>query len=662
MATENIRIDYVVSGKKQLDESNKSLEKTAKLNDLTQKEITETNSKFKDQEKAVSSTNSAFAGLGGQLTAAANKFQIAGRGAGDLASSMFKATKATQGASKSMRILKVAIASTGIGALIIALGSLTAAFKSSETGQNKFAKLMDTIGVVVGNVSDIFANIGEKIITAFENPQKTIKAFSELVKTNISNRFEGLIEFIPQISKALSQLFSGDFADAAVTAGDAVAKVTLGVEDFSDKAVEGLGAAKEAVKEFGDQTANEVAQAQMLADKRAATDKLERQFLVDTARLESKVADLRLKGRQEDQFTAEERLNFLNEANDLQNQLIETELTIARNRAEEATISNTFSKSTKENLDEEAQLKAKVYQVEAKRLNQQRTLQREINTTSKQAEAALAKEAAAGEAVTQKALEEAEMLRVSQEELNIFKLEQENMMVEAELARRALLLEDETLNVAQRELVIAESEARITDIKQKATDQELAAKKKGQQAITGLIQQGLGDTKAGAVFAAGIQTKEAAIAAYKSVVGIPVVGPFLAPVAAAAATAFGLRNIAQINSSSPKFEKGGRIGGNLHSNGGTHIEAERDEFVMSRKATAKYGFDFMDKVNNLELKPEILDGKATGTMVTVVDTKPIANQLKQMPTNTVNINERGFHVYQRRQNSMMSQKASRYSV
>jgi hypothetical protein len=49
-----------------------------------------------------------------------------------------------------------------------------------------------------------------------------------------------------------------------------------------------------------------------------------------------------------------------------------------------------------------------------------------------------------------------------------------------------------------------------------------------------------------------------------------------------------------LNAVMPKFEEGGMVGGNRHSQGGTIIEAERGEFVMSRDAVESIG------VNNLE--------------------------------------------------------------
>ena len=63
--------------------------------------------------------------------------------------------------------------------------------------------------------------------------------------------------------------------------------------------------------------------------------------------------------------------------------------------------------------------------------------------------------------------------------------------------------------------------------------------------------------KAMAITQTAIATYQAAVEAYKSMVGIPVVGPGLAVAAAAAATAFGLGNIARIASMQP----GGGFGG-----------------------------------------------------------------------------------------------------
>ena len=57
----------------------------------------------------------------------------------------------------------------------------------------------------------------------------------------------------------------------------------------------------------------------------------------------------------------------------------------------------------------------------------------------------------------------------------------------------------------------------------------------------------------------------------------------------------GLTNVATIKAQ--KFESGGIVGGNRHSQGGTMIEAERGEFVMSRSAVQSIGTETLNQMN-----------------------------------------------------------------
>ena len=104
--------------------------------------------------------------------------------------------------------------------------------------------------------------------------------------------------------------------------------------------------------------------------------------------------------------------------------------------------------------------------------------------------------------------------------------------------------------------------------------------------------------KASAMAQGYVDTFSAAIGAYKSMVGIPVVGPGLAVAAAAAAMAAGIANIARI--SATKFEKkatGGLLTGPSHGQGGILIEAEGDEYVTAKdrvKALGRKLFDFLN--------------------------------------------------------------------
>jgi len=94
-------------------------------------------------------------------------------------------------------------------------------------------------------------------------------------------------------------------------------------------------------------------------------------------------------------------------------------------------------------------------------------------------------------------------------------------------------------------------------------------------------EKGAKAAKAFAIVQATIDTYASAVAAYKAVVGIPYVGPALAPVAAAGAIAAGLAQVAAIKAQ--KYQQGGIVGG--ASYGGDQINAKLNsgEMVLNKQ-------------------------------------------------------------------------------
>ena len=221
-----------------------AVEKTINLNVNTKGAQKNVN----DLEKAVEGVNNEVKDTGASTEAMGGTLDKVTGGA----VSKFKAFKGgLTSVIASFKSLRIAILATGIGALLIAVTSLGQAFTRSEEGQNKFAKILGVIGSVTGNLLDILADLGEKIISVFEDPKQAILDFSNLIKENITNRFEGLIELIPQLGKAITLLFEGEFSEAGKVATDAVGKVALGVDSVTDS----VGNAVDAVKEFGKEVA-----------------------------------------------------------------------------------------------------------------------------------------------------------------------------------------------------------------------------------------------------------------------------------------------------------------------------------------------------------------------------------------------------------------------
>lgn len=226
--------------------------------------------------------------------------------------------------------LRVAIIATGIGALVIGIISLQKAFTASEEGQNRFAKLMGQIGVVTGNVVDILANLGESIFAA---------------------------------GKALVKLAKGDLKGASAAWGE--------LKENVSEVVDG-------VKNFGEETKNEIKLAGQIANARAKADKAERKLILDRAEANRKIAELREIAADKENVSVQERLDALREAGKVNDEISQKEIETARLRFEAKKLENSLSKSTKEDLDEQARLQAELINLETARLNTQKRLTAEI--------------------------------------------------------------------------------------------------------------------------------------------------------------------------------------------------------------------------------------------------------------------------------------------
>ena len=300
---------------------------------------------------------------------------------GGMVSGFKAAGQSIKGVIVGFKTMRGAIIATGIGALVIGIVSLSAAFTASEEGQNKFSKLMSQIGVITGNVIDIFANLGESLFA---------------------------------IGKALVRLAKGDIKGASAAWGE-----------FK----ENINEVTDAIVNFGEETKKEIAIAGEIADMRAKADKLERKLLVDRATADRDRADLLEKAVNREMFTTKQRIGFLEEAGRLEEEITNKEIFAAQLRLKAKIEDNKLSKSTKEDLEEEAQLKATLIQLETAKL----TKAKEVTS---QTIALKAEEAAALKAIEdKKTADEAEAQKIKNENIAAQKVIDDAAIVDAEKAR-----------------------------------------------------------------------------------------------------------------------------------------------------------------------------------------------------------------------------------
>lgn len=152
--------------------------------------------------------------------------------------------------------------------------------------------------------------------------------------------------------------------------------------------------------------------------------------------------------------------------------------------------------------------------------------------------------------------------------------------------------------------ITEQNEKMILDVKAKYAE----AAVKGVSSILGNLaasqdketKKGFNRAKTLSMMQATIDTFASANAAYKAMVGIPVVGPALAIAAAAAAILAGMQNVANIKAMEfrpPQAATGGLLSGPSHARGGVLIEAEGDEYIIARERVRTLGKSFFDFLN-----------------------------------------------------------------
>jgi len=287
---------------------------------------------------------------------------------------------------QSMIKASLAFIATPIGAVIaavaVAILAVKEAFTSSEAGQDRWTKIMDVIGTVLKGIMDVLSEIGNVIIDAFSSPVETLKSFGNLIKEQVVNRVVGLIELLPELGKAIWSAFKGDFKEAGRIAADALLKVGTGV----DHALEKTDALIKKGKEWAEQQLKNAEISAKIAEMRDEADDKEREDIELKAKSEARIAELRLKAREKDKYSIKDRMAFMKEAYNLEDELEKNALDIAKLRQNAEILEFSLSKfHTEEKLIEQKNLNAAVYKIEAERDAAKKGLLREMTKLEKEA-------------------------------------------------------------------------------------------------------------------------------------------------------------------------------------------------------------------------------------------------------------------------------------
>ena len=457
--------------------------------------------------------------------------------------------------------IKAGLISTGIGAFVVIIGSLITYLTNTKAGAEKLEQVMAGVGAAISVLTDRISMIGGAIAKVF------------------SGDFKGAAN---DVKGALSGI-----ADEIVSEANAASRLKAELQGVAD-----------ATREFNiekAQTNQEIAKALLLAEDETKSNEERLQGLKDALALEEQTTEKQLELQRRRVAAVEEEVGLgqsmaedLDKLNDEKIRLIELETASIKQKKKVVTQVNAFE------LDIANQEKAR----------------QKVRTDAAKAETKVKEEEAAKQlAIDEKAIADKEALLLSEGE-RLLLIQQENavLFTEDALERANIQLEFDreralagVADTEHTEALKAEINKKFNKKKQdqnKVTSEaerklntgDLASVGSMLGSIAGLQNEGTDAWKTTKIAEARINTFIGAQGAFNSMIGIPVVGQILAPIAAGIAILAGQKQVDAINATEiPKMARGGMVGG--YGNGtsdSVNAKLSRGEVVINAKSAKMF--------------------------------------------------------------------------
>ena len=242
------------------------------------------------------------------------------------------AAKATKGLASGFKGLGLAMKTAGIGLIIGALNMLKEVLMKNQPVVDFMDKAMTSLGLVFQKVSETVIDLGTNIIDAFSNPKEALEGLWEAIKTNIVNRFEGLINQFKAVGKVLEGVFTLDWdmiKEGASDSATAFVQIATGLDEVQQTQAQEFF--KETATAIAQVTTEAVKTADALVDQRKEVELLEagQQKLMLTYQNQ---AELQRQIRDDESLTFEERIAANERLGEILDEQLETEQSLAQRK------------------------------------------------------------------------------------------------------------------------------------------------------------------------------------------------------------------------------------------------------------------------------------------------------------------------------------------
>ncbi|MFW6310779.1 MAG: hypothetical protein ACOC1K_00935 [Nanoarchaeota archaeon] len=535
-----------------------------------------------------------------------------------------------------LKSFKVALAATGIGVIIVAVTALVQYFNKTEEGAQKLRVIMSAVGAVVDALTDYLIGLGKNLSNIgnfFGNFRENLKKVGQAIKQNIINRLKAF----SVIGKAIVKILRGDMKEGFRDLSDGVVQAGTGVTGFSDK-VEKMG---KKVKAEANRIKELALAAAELQKRQNNLNVANREAALVVEKLNGEYARQSLIVEDATKST-DERLAALDKQSQIQREILNNEIERQKEQVRIIQLQNELSTNAEEDYEREQEALVKLQQLENQRFekekeittkrsgllnevrNRELSIQEEILQAS-QERRLLEIEDEREKVYTELEIEKENLQRkleqrleneeITQEQYLELKLEYDALYqekkneIDEEIRQEEIEKEQEQIEkenklkekaLKKEEEKEKETQDEILEYRRQAADQAfnianqlfnnifsaqldmLNRQKEEELSNENLTEkQKLKIQKEYAKKEADIKKKEAVIAGALAVIqAFAQLGPIAGAIAAVGIIATTAVQISQINRAA-KFRYGGMVGGKKHSSGGTLIEAEQGEYVVS---------------------------------------------------------------------------------
>ena len=509
--------------------------------------------------------------------------------------------KGAKGVAGGFKMMGTALKAAGVGLALAAFAALKELFEQNQKVVDVFNIAFESLSIAFSDffnyISKNVATVSEFFKSIFDDPLGSVKALGQAIKNNIIERVQSALEVFGYLGKAMQKLFAGDFKGAIESvknAGSEFVDVLTGVDDTVGKASEVISEGVSALTEYTKSTVA-AATANVELKKQAELAAVANQGLIEKYDLQ---AESLRQIRDDERNSIEER----KKAND--------ELAIVLEQQEKAMLSNAqislraaqaelkkdknnieFKRAVMEAENELAAVRAQVAGFRSEQQSNDLALSREeleMTNSKLESEANLSIERKRfnAEQIEDERERLLELQRIDAEEAELQTARLQAVIDNANAGTQAKIDAEIALNEfleqSRQQQVTRSNELTALEIennqKQKDSSEQLAANERqlNDQKVQGVMNTLETIANISALFAGEsekeqkkafeiqkavsiaqtlISTAQSAIDSYKSLSGIPVVGPALGFAASAAAVTAGLAQVKQIKEQ--KFNGGG---------------------------------------------------------------------------------------------------------